>query len=188
MNRIPFREVQPGVYDFEWGTQTIRLLVVRNLPLTENNSILHLFSANENQVQYAAKQYTKQSKETSSILDKLLLQYGQEGMKMPYTIHDFKMDLAKELLAQPETQELLLADLSPEERIKGIDPGVFLDRMDPKLRLEGLDPKQRLEGLDPKQRLEGLDPKQRLEGLDPTVIQQYLDEILGRKPKTDQDT
>jgi hypothetical protein len=153
-NAVSFREIQSGVYDFDWGTQTIRLLVVRNMRLSERNCLFHLFSANENQVQYAAEHYTKQNEETSSILDQLLFQYGQEGIKMPYTLADFRKDMIKEYSADPDIQKAVLKSLTPE---------------------------QRLEGLDPKQRLEGLDAKQRLEGLDTEVIQKLLDEMKQRK-------
>jgi hypothetical protein len=164
---VSFRELKPGVFDFDWGTQTIRLLVVRDLPLESKNCLLHLFSANEDRVKYAAENYTKQNEETSTILDRLLLQYSEEGIKMPYTIENFKEDLLDEMLAKPEFRRRKIALFTPEERF------------------EGLDPKPLLEGLDPKQRLEGLDPKQRLEGLDPEVIQKYLDELKSKQAKPD---
>jgi hypothetical protein len=63
---------------------------------------------------------------------------------MAYTLEDMQRDaaigLADRLSGNPFYVERLLAQLDPEERLKGLDP---------EERLKGLDPEERLKGLDP---------------------------------------
>jgi hypothetical protein len=170
------REIQAGVYEIQASLGlTMRLLVVNQLPLEEQNSLFHWFSAKADRVEYALNHYRKRDPDTSSLIDRLLVQYGKEGLNMTYTIKQFKKDLIDEIMGEPESREEINARLTLEEKLKDVDPREVMERFDPKDRIEGLDPKQRLEGLDPKQRLEGLDPKQRLEGLDPKQRLEGLD-------------
>jgi len=46
-------ELRKGVYECRWGTDKVRLIVVRNLTRQGHNAPLHLFSAVQEQVQYA---------------------------------------------------------------------------------------------------------------------------------------
>ncbi|MFP4076672.1 MAG: hypothetical protein ACLFTD_09330 [Halochromatium sp.] len=43
-----------------------------------------------------------------------------------------------------ETHELVLANMTPEERLKGLPPDEVLKRYAPEERLKGLDPEERL--------------------------------------------
>src|SRR5262249_46798716 len=43
--RVPWQRVTAGVYDCQWGTDTIRVVVAGELPQEAHNAPLHLFSA-----------------------------------------------------------------------------------------------------------------------------------------------
>ncbi|MEA3643643.1 MAG: hypothetical protein VBE63_27495, partial [Lamprobacter sp.] len=64
------------------------------------------------------------------LLERLYLIYHQENPDMAYTMEDFLR----------ETHELVLANMTPEERLKGLPPDEVLKRYDPEERLKGLDP------------------------------------------------
>jgi hypothetical protein len=109
-NQVPFTTVQPGVYDCRRGTDRIRVLVLRELPMTEHNAPLHLFTASPELVQYGAGHYQPVSAESSTLLLQLVTGYRREGLDMPYTMADFRRDFLKENLDV----------LTPEERLKGL--------------------------------------------------------------------
>jgi len=117
--RVPLQPQGPGTYDVTWGTDTIRILVLREMPEAEENLVWNLFSGDPPRIARAFQQMQPRIATWSSIVNDLLAHYGLEGMAMPYTMEEYERDVAKRLLAK----------LSPEER------------------LEGLSPEQRLEGL-----------------------------------------
>jgi hypothetical protein len=119
-------EVRPGVYDCRRGTDVIRVLVAGQLPRTENNALLHLFSASEEQLRYGKEHYRQYSDETSTLLQRLFEQYQREGFTMPYTMEDFRRDYVKEHLK----------DLTPEERLAGLSPEALLAGLSPEQRAE----------------------------------------------------
>jgi hypothetical protein len=117
-------EVRPGVYDCRRGSDLIRVIVAGQLPRTEANAMLHLFSGNADAVGFGAKHYRRRSAESSSLLDQLVSSYRGEGIAMPYTMADFKRDYIAEHfpeLTEEERQEVL-QKLAPEERLKGLSP------------------------------------------------------------------
>src|SRR5262249_36814814 len=68
---VPHEKIQEGVYDCRRGTDLIRLIVATDLPKKEENALLHLFSAAQDQVKYGAEHYHLQSPDTSSIVNQL---------------------------------------------------------------------------------------------------------------------
>jgi hypothetical protein len=129
-------EVRPGVYDCRRGTDVIRVLVAGQLPRTENNALLHLFSASEEQLRYGRAHFRQYSDETSTLLHRLFEMYQREGIDMSYTMEDFRREYVKDPLK----------DLTPEERLQGLS---LEDR------LKGLTPEERAELL---KRLQGEPP------------------------------
>jgi hypothetical protein len=118
----------PGVYRCRFGTDVIRIVLVRQLAEEPHNAPLFLFSGSPQQVAYGASHYRQRSDWTSTLLYQLLAWYQGEGLRMPYTMEDFKRDFLKEHLK----------DLTPEERLAGLS----LEQ-----RLAGLSPEERLAGL-----------------------------------------
>jgi len=44
--QVALQHISPGIYDVVWGTDTIRLIVLSQIPDGEHNAIWRLFSAN----------------------------------------------------------------------------------------------------------------------------------------------
>ena len=61
-----------------------------DLPKTERNASLHLFSAVPDQVQYGAEHYHFQTSDMSTVINDLFIDYRREGLTMPYTVEDYK--------------------------------------------------------------------------------------------------
>jgi hypothetical protein len=156
--------IQPGVYVCRRGSDTIRIVVAADLPKTEHNALLHLFSASADRVQYGAEHYRLTSPDLSTIVNKLFASYRQEGLTMPYTMSDFRREVALEVLDQ----------LTPEQRLRGLPPEELAKRLPPEERLRGLPPEERLRGLPPEELAKRLTPEQRLAGLSPEQIETYL--------------
>jgi hypothetical protein len=150
---VPWESLREGVYQCRRGSDAIRVVVAGQLPQTEHNALLHLFSASIQQVSYGQGHYRARSADTTTLIHQLLRGYAEEGLDMPYSIEQVRRDYAKEHFKDltPEEQLELLKTLSPEERLAGLPP---------EERLAGLPPEQRLAGLPPEQRLAGLPPEQ----------------------------
>ena len=157
--QVPMEEQQAGVYDCRWGTDVIRVLVARQLPEKEPNGLLHLFSLVPALIEYARRHYRLRSPDTSTLLDRLLEGYRQEGLFMPYTIEDFRKEYRKEFLE----------GLTPEERVQVIQKSP---------------PEKRLEGLSAEKRLEGLSAEEILKLLPPEEIERYLKRRKNDAPST----
>jgi hypothetical protein len=122
--QVPWAAVEQGVYECRRGTDVIRVLVLRQLPQSEHNAMLHLFSASQEQIRYGVEHYRQRSDETSSLLLRLFENYQREGLNMPYTMADFRRDFVKDHL-KDLTPEERLEGLSAEELLKGLSPEVI---------------------------------------------------------------
>jgi hypothetical protein len=122
-----------GVYHCRFGTDVIRVVVVRQLAQEPHNAPLFLFSGSAEQVAYGARHYRQRSALTSTLLDQLLTRYEGEGLPV-YTMEDFKRDylmenlprltpeeLAEAIRRVPAEQQLaVLRHLLPEELLEGL--------------------------------------------------------------------
>jgi hypothetical protein len=153
-NEVPWERLQEGVYHCRRGTDAIRVVVAGQLPQTEHNAMLHLFSASAGQVEYGARHYRRQSDETSTLLNTLFERYAGEGLIMPYTMEDFRRDYILKHFNNLTIDELqkALEGLSEEAR------------------------RQVLEGMSAEDRLQGLSPEDRLAGLSVEEIERILHE------------
>jgi hypothetical protein len=152
--QVPWQEVQPGVYDCRWGTDTIRVVVAGELPRQPHNAPLHLFSASADLVGFAGGAYRRRSEQTSRLLGQLFERLQGEGFAVSFTMEDFNRQYVKEHFAQltPEEQREVLQRLSPEHR------------------------REVLEALPLEERLAGLSPEARLAGLSDDQVRQLLDQ------------
>jgi hypothetical protein len=119
-----FRAVAPtqrqeGVYDLQRGTDEIRIVVASDLPTTERNALLHLFSAAPDRVEYGATHYRFQTDHMSSIVSELFEGYQRERLPMPYTMQDFVKEFVRKHLDELSAEERL-AGLKVEERLAGL--------------------------------------------------------------------
>ncbi len=90
-------------------TGVIRVVVIHELPQQEHNALLHLFSAQSNQLQYGATHYRVRSEETSTLLLQLFQRYRLEATLMPERLS------VKDRVEGLSVDELLAA-LTPEIR------------------------------------------------------------------------
>src|SRR5206468_835284 len=94
--QVSWQRVQAGVYDCQWGTDTIRVVVAGELPREPHNAPLHLFSASPDLVGFGGRAYQRHSPNTSGLLVQLFEGLQAEGFPMPYTMEDFQRQFVKE--------------------------------------------------------------------------------------------
>ena len=74
-----------------------------------------------------------------------------------------------------------LKELTPQERLEGLEPERVLSLYNVEERLKGLDPEERLKGLEPEERLKGIELEERLKDITPEAIEAYLQKIKSNK-------
>jgi hypothetical protein len=154
--QAPWEEVQAGVYRCRRGTDAITVVVARELPQAEHNAPLHLFSAAGERVAFGARHYRRRSELTSTLLDRLFEGYVTEGVTMPYTLDDFRVDYILHHWPglTPEQRRKAMLRLPPEERRE-----VFMD-LPPEERLQTLSLQEIEEYLRQRKAAEAAAPKQ----------------------------
>jgi hypothetical protein len=186
--QVPWQARQAGVYDCQWGTDAVRVVVAGQLPREAHNAPLHLFSASPALVGFGQTTYRRRSENTSLVLGQLFERLRGEGFTMSFTMEDFKRQLTKEYFHKlsPKEQREALRSLPPDKRRELLKSWPAEERRE---LLESLPPEERLAGLPPEERLAGLPPEQRLAGLSAEQIQQYLNKLTAgrsarpRKPR-----
>ncbi len=144
--KVAFQQIQPGIFDLEWGSRLIRLIVLSQIELSERNAFWLLFSGKLREFMYADQHYHWRCPSERAVLNQLYELYQWGGMIMPYTMEDFNRDFTEAHL-----------HLLPTEK-----------------RLQGLPVEERLKGLPTEERLKGLPPEERLKGLSVEEIRAYL--------------
>jgi hypothetical protein len=134
--QVPWKKVHPGVYDCDWGTDRIRVVVTGELPREAHNAPLHLFSAAPELVEFGSGAYQRRSEQTSRLLGQLFEKLQGEGFAVSFTMEDFNRQYIKEHFPQltaeeqrealralpPEKQQEVLQALPPENRLAGLSP------------------------------------------------------------------
>ncbi len=128
--RVALQPQGPGTYDVQWGTDTVRVLVLREMPEADQNLVWNLFSGDPARIAAAFQRLQPQRRTWSSLVNDLLAHYGLEGMPMPYTMEDYERDVAQNVL-EKMTPEQLLARLTPEQRLAGLTPEQLLAGLSP---------------------------------------------------------
>ena len=120
--QVPWQRVQAGVYDCQWGTDTIRVVVPGQLPREAHNAPLHLFSASPELVGFGGRAYRPRSQNTSGLLVQLFEGLQAEGLAMPFTMEDFQRQFIKDHLPKltPKERKEVLQMLPAEERLAGL--------------------------------------------------------------------
>jgi hypothetical protein len=132
--QAPWQGRQAGVYDCQWGTDAVRVVVAGELPREVHNAPLHLFSASPELVGFGGRSYRRRSRDTSDLMRLLYERFRGEGLAMSYTMEDFRRDVAKKDFARltaeeqrealealpPERQQEMLQALPPERRLAGL--------------------------------------------------------------------
>jgi hypothetical protein len=132
----PLRE---GVYEVQVLTLPIRIVVVHELPLHDQNAMLHLFSAREEALRYGRDHYRPYSRDTSTLLLELFQTYEEEESTVPDKLQEFVR----------RSIDKLLNSLSAEERLKGLPPEEIRKQLPVEERLKGLSAEEVMRGLSP---------------------------------------
>ncbi len=132
--QVPWEQRQAGVYDCQWGTDVVRIVVAGELPRQDQNAPLHLFSASPQLVGFGSGAYRQRSENTSQLLGQLFERFQREGFTMSYTMKDFIRDYHREhfLKLPPEEREKVLQSIPLEERLAGLSAEQiqqYLDRL-----------------------------------------------------------
>ena len=117
--QVALQHISPGVYDVIWGTDTIRLIVLSQIPDGEHNAIWRLFSAKSKFVLQAFSQYKINQPEISTIVGDLLERYQQEKIDMSYTIQDYQKDYVRDHLNLLSPDDVLKR-YSADDRLKDL--------------------------------------------------------------------
>ena len=133
---VAAEQVQSGVYDCRRGSDRIRVIVAGELAESEQNSLLHLFSAAQDRVEYGRQHHRLNDNDTSSIVNSVFKLYQKEGLIMPYTIEDFRREVQPYYIAQT------LKTLTPEELLSKLTPEQILSKLSPKQLLSKLSTEQ----------------------------------------------
>lgn len=142
--RCTLTELAGGVYDVGYFGSTLRLIVTNELAQSEHNAMLHLFSYQQERLDYGSRHYKPYCPDTTSFLDRLFARYAQEGFIVPYTYEEGVRDARREIASEMPMEELLA--LIPVEK-----------------RLEGVPTERRLEGLSNEELLRALSPQRQEE-------------------------
>jgi hypothetical protein len=113
----------------------VRLIVLNAIAKHPRNAPWELFASERDRIRQGLIHYRARHPHPSrsghwELLERMHLIYQRENLEMAYTMEDFLR----------ETHELVLANMTPEERLKGLDPDEVLQRYDPEERLKGLEP------------------------------------------------
>ena len=128
---VPLKPLKKGVYEIQWGSQTIRIIVLSQVPTIKRNAIWQLFSGIAEKVHFGAAQYQWRQEDKSGIVNEFYKHYHVEGMNMPYTWNDYYRQITHEHLNWL-TPEERLKGLPAEERLKGLPVEAFLKNMSAK--------------------------------------------------------
>jgi hypothetical protein len=148
-----WKPLQQGVFQYRRGSDIIRIVVLRQLPETDHNAVLHLLSALPEKVRYAVSHYRQRSIETSTLLDQLFEGYQREGVAMPYTMEDFRREyrLARFRELTTEQRREYLKDATPQERLEGLSPEEVLQIL-PREKIEEYLQRGKRDAVAPKKR------------------------------------
>jgi hypothetical protein len=115
--QVPWQQRQQGVYDCQWGTDIVRVVVAGQLPQQAHNAPLHLFSASNQLLDFARGAYQRRSIRTSLMLNLLFKNLQGEGFRMTFSVEEFERQYLKERFAKlaSEEQRELLQTLTPQE-------------------------------------------------------------------------
>jgi hypothetical protein len=163
----PFTNLREGVYEVRMAALRIRVIVLNQLAQTEQNAMLHLFSAREELLRYGRQHYRPHSREISTLLFEWIKE-NKEAIDMS--------DKHQALIRQ--AFEDMFPKIALELRVKGLSV---------EERLTGLPAEERLKGLPAEERLKGLSAEELLKGLSPEIrealIQQLKANGTSNKPE-----
>lgn len=141
--QVTLAPLRPGVFEVQGLGLRIRVVVAHQLPLHENNAMLHLFSAREELLRYGREHYRPHSPETSTLLYDLFKEYSEEP-DMPDKLKEYVRESLDKLLASLPAEKRV-SGLSVKERLAGLTPEEVIRELPPET-LEALARKLKANG------------------------------------------
>ena len=112
--------VRAGIYNFEVLSRQVRVIVLNQVSRTKRNALWALYSNHEESMTYGVHHYKWHRSDWGSTLSRLYQRYQYEGLKMAYTLEDFKKEVLKHDLGLFSAEEVL-SHFSSEERLAGLN-------------------------------------------------------------------
>ncbi len=122
--QVPLQPVSAGIYQIDLKVISIRLIVLSEIPLSDQNLVLNAISCREAAMKFARERFEQTHAHVSAVLRAIFARYGFGSSNMPYTMNDFYQDV--------------LDEIAPEDRLRGLSV---------EQRLRGLSAEQRVLGL-----------------------------------------
>ena len=119
--RFQLVKFKDGVFDLQYGSRLIRVIVLPDIGEASRNAIWELLSADRHKVEDGAQHYHFNLNELSTIINEIFAQYKLEGLDMPYTVEQYKKDYMRRQLKK----------MPAEERLAGLKPKEVLDHYKP---------------------------------------------------------
>ncbi|HYV37526.1 MAG TPA: hypothetical protein VE988_17605 [Gemmataceae bacterium] len=129
---VKLPKLREGVFEIRLAALPIRIVVVSQLPQTDQNVMLHLFSAREELLRYARAHYQPYSKDTSSLLLELFAEYNEDP-DMPDKLKAFVQETMNKFLGKLPPEELRKR-LSVRDRLKGLSVDEVFNNLSPQAR------------------------------------------------------
>lgn len=124
------KEIQEGIYEIESYTRPIRVIITSQLPKSEANAILQLFSGNAEGFHFGETHYQWRKSRSRGLLKQMFELYYKEKVIMSYTMEDFERDYARDHLHLLSKEEVL-GQYSPKEVLGQYSPEEVLGQLSP---------------------------------------------------------
>jgi len=131
------KECKKGVYDAMWGDLHTRVIVLSRVSDDRRNAMWHIFSAIPEKVRHGADAYRWRRKDLSTVMNRLFIKYNAEGFVMPYTVEDYKREIALEYLDELPADDVLKR-YSADDVLKCYSADDVLKRYSAEQRLKGI--------------------------------------------------
>jgi hypothetical protein len=118
--QVALAPLRAGVYEVQGLALRVRVIVAHQLPLQENNAMLHLFSAREELLRYGRDHYRPHSPETSTLLYELFKEYSEEP-DMPDKLKEYVRESMAEIVKTVPLEERVKG-VSAEELVRALPP------------------------------------------------------------------
>jgi hypothetical protein len=137
--QVPLQRLSQGVYELDWGTDNVRLIVLSEIPDGFQNAVLRLFSAQRDAVLQAQSQYRMRQPDMSTAIQQLYENYQLEHIDMAYTLQDFKKEYVLEHLNLLSADDVLkryspdevLKHYSSDDRLKNLSTDDIVNHLSP---------------------------------------------------------
>jgi hypothetical protein len=120
-----------GVYQLNWGSDVVRLIVLSQIGPEPKNDLWRLFSHQREQVELACQRYHPHDQNRGTVvIQRLIEAYKLEYPDMAYTFEQFTKEFVADHLNLLSSDEVLKR-YSPDERLKDLSPDEIADHLSP---------------------------------------------------------